>query len=100
MPTSDWDHLETSSKEDEQPKSPEEDVDRLGVRISLLVLCVALFLAANWVMRTASFQKCSALENVTQRNTCYDELRNELLKPPANDPLRTRGGTSGWAPLR
>jgi hypothetical protein len=35
------------------------------------------------VIRTASFQKCSALENVTQRNTCYDELRNELLKPPA-----------------
>ena len=77
------DHLETSSKEDEQPKSPEEDVDRLGVRISLLVLCVALFLAANWVIRTASFQKCSALEHVTQRNACYDELRNELLKPPA-----------------
>jgi hypothetical protein len=39
MPTSDWDHLETPSKEDEQPKSPEEDVDRLGVRISLLVRC-------------------------------------------------------------
>ena len=83
MQTSSWDDLETTSKEDEQPKSPEEDVDRLGVRISLLVLCVALFLAANWVIRTASFQKCSALENVTQRNTCYDELRNELLKPPA-----------------
>jgi hypothetical protein len=83
MPTSDWDDLETTSKEDEQPKASEDDVDRLGVRISLLVLCVALFLAADWVIRTASFQKCSALENVTQRNTCYDELRNELLKPPA-----------------
>ena len=88
MPTSDWDRLETTSKEDGDsdilpPKAPEDDVDRLGVRISLLVLCVALFLAANWVIRTASFQKCSALENVTQRNTCYDELRNELLKPPA-----------------
>ena len=83
MQTSDWGHLETTSKEDEQPKSPDEDVDRLGVRISLLVLCVALFLAANWVIGTASFQKCSALGNVTQRNTCYDDLRNELLKPPA-----------------
>jgi hypothetical protein len=81
MQTSSWDDLETTSKEDEQPKAL--DVDRLGVRISLLVLCVALFLAANWVIRTASFQKCSALENVIQRNTCYDELRNELLKPPA-----------------
>jgi hypothetical protein len=83
MQTPDWDHLETTSKEDEQPKVPEDDVDRLGVRISLLVLCVALFLATNWPIRTASFQKCSALENVTQRNTCYDELRKELLKPPA-----------------
>ena len=83
MQTSSWDDLETTSKEDEQPKVPEDDVDRLGVRLSLLVLCVALFLAANWVIRTASFQKCSALGNVTQRNTCYDDLRNELLKPPA-----------------
>jgi hypothetical protein len=83
MQTSSWDDLETTSKEDEQPKVPEDDVDRLGVRISLLELCVALFLAANWVIGTASFQKCSALGNVTQRNTCYDDLRNELLKPPA-----------------
>ena len=83
MQTSSWDDLETTSKEEEQPKVPEDDVDRLGVRLSLLVLCVALFLAANWVIGTASFQKCSALGNVTQRNTCYDDLRNELLKPPA-----------------
>jgi hypothetical protein len=83
MQTSDWDHLETTSEEDEQPKGPEDDVDRLGVKISLLVLCVALFLAANWAISTANFQKCSALENVTKRNTCYDELRNELLKLPA-----------------
>ena len=82
MQTSSWDDLETTSKEDEQPKALEDDVDRLGVRISLLVLCVALFLAVNWVIRTASFQKCSALENVTQRDTCSDELRKELLKLP------------------
>ena len=83
MQTSDWDHLETTSEEDEQPKGPEDDVDRLGVKISLLVLCVALFLAANWAISTANFQTCSALENVTKRNTCYDELRSELLKLPA-----------------
>jgi hypothetical protein len=83
MQASDWDHLETTSEEGKQPISPEDDVDRLGVRISLLVLCVALFLAANWVISTANFQKCSALENVTQPNTCYDDLRNELLKLPA-----------------
>jgi hypothetical protein len=82
MQTSDRDHLETTSK-DEQPNAPEDDEDRLGVKISLVVLCFALFLAASWMIRTPSFQKCSALENPTQRNTCYDELRNELLKPPA-----------------
>jgi hypothetical protein len=82
MQARDWDHLEATSEEDEQPKDPEDDVDRLGVKISLLVLCVAFFLAANWVISSANFQKCSALENVTQRNTCYDELRNELLKLP------------------
>ena len=83
MQSSDWDHLETTSEGDEQPRCPEDDVDRFGVWISLSVLCLALFLAANWVISTANFQKCSALENVTQRNTCYDELRNELLKLPA-----------------
>ena len=82
MQVSNWDHLETTSAEDEQPKGPEDDVDRLGVKISLLTLCVALFLAANWVISAANFQKCSALENVTQRNACYDDLRNELLKLP------------------
>lgn len=91
MPTSDWDRLETTSKEDGDsdilpPRAPEDDVDRLGVKISLLVLCVALFLAANWVISSPSFQKCSALENVTRRNTCYDELRNKLLKPPGKGP--------------
>jgi hypothetical protein len=82
MQARDWDQLKATSEEDEQPRGPEDDVDRLGVKISLLVLCVALFLAANWGISTANFQKCSALENVTQRNTCYDELRNELLKLP------------------
>jgi hypothetical protein len=82
MPTSSSDGLETASKEDEQPNAPEDGVDRLAIKISLLVLCVALFLAAYWMMRAPSFPKCSALENVTERNTCYDKLRSDLLKPP------------------
>ena len=91
MQPSDWDHLDTTSKDDDgrdllQPKSPEDEVDRLGVKITLLVLCVALFLAAMWVIGGSSFQKCSAIENVAQRNACYGELRNELLKPPAKGP--------------
>ena len=42
-----------------------------------------LFIAAIWVTSRPSFEKCSALENVTERNACYDGLRKELLKPPA-----------------
>ena len=82
MPTSSSDDQETTSKGGEQPKAPRDDVERLAIRISLLVLCVALFLAAYWMMRAPSFPKCSALEKVTERNTCYDKLRNDLLKPP------------------
>jgi hypothetical protein len=88
MQTSEWDHFDTTSKHDDeddipQPKTPEDVVDQLGVKISLLALCIALFLAAMWVMSSLSFQKCSALETLAQRDACYGELRNELLKPPA-----------------
>jgi hypothetical protein len=57
--------------------------DRFGVRTALLVLCIALFIAATWVTSRPSFEKCGGLENVTERNACYDALRKELLKPPA-----------------
>jgi hypothetical protein len=41
------------------------------------------FIAAIWFVRSPSFEKCSALENATDRNACFDRLRKELLKPPA-----------------
>jgi hypothetical protein len=91
MQTSEWDHLQTTSKDEGdgdllQPETQEDGVDRLGVKISLLVLCVGLLLAVIWVISSPSFQKCSALEDGTQRNACYGDLRNELLKPPAKGP--------------
>jgi hypothetical protein len=64
-------------------KSPEDSADRFGVNLSLLILCVALLIAALGLMVSPSFEKCSALANVTQRNACYGELRNDLMKPPA-----------------
>jgi hypothetical protein len=87
MQTSDWDHLDTASKDDDEsdiarPKTPADFVDQLGLKIAVLVLCVALFLAATWVLTSPSFQKCSALETSAQRSACYSDLRNELLKPP------------------
>jgi hypothetical protein len=73
------------------PESPEEFIDRFGVRTALLVLCLAFFIAAIWVVSRPSFEKCSALENVTERNACFETLRNDLLKPPAKGADIPRG---------
>src|SRR6516162_10515251 len=67
------------------PDSPEERVERFGLLAAALVLCIAFFIAALW-LRLPSFQKCSALENATERHACYDALRNDLTKPPAKGP--------------
>jgi hypothetical protein len=80
-------YLETITNDDEydlaEPKSPEEPIDRFGMRVSLLMLCVGLFFAAAWMISRPSFEKCLALENATERHACYDNVRAELLKPPA-----------------
>jgi hypothetical protein len=86
METSEWDYLDTALKDDDETdfacKTPADFVDQLGFKVAVSVLCVALFLAALWVLSGPSFQKCSAIEDAAQRNACYSELRNELLKPP------------------
>ena len=65
------------------PKSPDQFGDQFGIRTALVVFCIAFFIAAIWFLSSPSFEKCSAVENVTDRNACYDGLRKELLKPPA-----------------
>jgi hypothetical protein len=49
-------YLETISNDNEydlpETKSPEELVDRFGIRISLLIMCVGLFIAALWMVAT------------------------------------------------
>ena len=82
------DHDENDAPE---PKSPEALVDQFGIRTALLMLCIASFIAAMWLASRPSFEKCSALENVTERNACYDGLRNDLLKPPAKGPDIPKG---------
>jgi hypothetical protein len=69
------------------PKSAEERLDQFGVRTALFVLAVAFFIGVMWLINSPSFEKCSALENITERNACFDALRNELLKPPAKGPV-------------
>ena len=66
-----------------ESESPEDLADSFGINISLLILCIALLIAGIWMISGPSFERCSALSDVTQRNACYDELRNELMKPPA-----------------
>ena len=57
--------------------------DRMGIRIALVALCVASILTAVWFVSGPSFEKCTAVANVTDRNACYDDLRRDLSKPPA-----------------
>jgi hypothetical protein len=78
MPGSKWD-FDTTTDSDVRdvlrPKSPEELADQFGSKTALLVLCIALFIAAIWFVSSPSFEKCSAVENITDRNACYDGLR-------------------------
>ena len=74
-----------------RPKSPEDLTDQMGVRVALVVLCVASFIAAVWFWGGPSFEKCSAIANVADRNACYEALRKELLKPPAKGAEIPRG---------
>jgi hypothetical protein len=86
MQGSKWD-LDTTTDNDagDVPwqKSPEQSADQFGIRIALLVLCMAFFIAAIWFVSSPSFEKCSAVDNVMERNACYEAVRKELLKPPA-----------------
>ena len=84
MPVSTWDfNTDNDARDVLRPKSQEELADQFGIRSALLVLGIAFFIAAIWFVSSPSFEKCSAVENATDRNACYDGLRTELLKPPA-----------------
>ena len=74
------------------PDSAEESVDRFGLRTALILLCITFFVAAVWFMNMPSFEKCSALASVTDRNICYEALRKELLKPPTKGAAIPGGG--------
>jgi hypothetical protein len=65
------------------PETSEDRVDRFGLRTAFDVLVIALFVAAFWLANRPTFEKCSALENVTERDACYEKLRDDLSKPPA-----------------
>jgi hypothetical protein len=86
MQASKWDLDKTTDNDAgdlSSRKSPEAFADQFGIRTALLVLCIASFIAAIWFVSRPTFEKCAAIENVTDRNACYDGLRKELLKPPA-----------------
>jgi hypothetical protein len=87
MQANEW-HPVTNAQDDDEnevtkPASPEDLTDRFGINLSLLILCIGLLFAGIWMISGPSFERCSALSEVTQRNACYSELRNELMKPPA-----------------
>ena len=68
------------------PDSPEQRVDRFGLLIAFFALAIAFFIAAIWFLNRPSFEKCSTLQSVAERNACYDKLRNDLSQPPAKGP--------------
>jgi hypothetical protein len=85
---------------EESADSPEESADRFGIRLSLLIASMGLFMAAVWAVSGPSFGKCSALEDLTERHACYDNLRNEQSKPPAKgatSPLMSASGPDSRA---
>jgi hypothetical protein len=90
MQDSEWD-LDHRMDEVVPPESPEGRIDRYGIRTALLALVVALFVAAMWLANRPSFEKCSTLENATERYACYDKLRDDLSKPPAKGADAPRG---------
>ncbi len=86
MQASKWDFdttLDDDTHDVPSPSSSEALADRLGIRAALLGLCIASLIAAIWFVRSPSFEKCSTIENAADRNACYEQLRQELLKPPA-----------------
>ncbi len=72
-------------------RSPEDLADHFGINLSLLIICVGLLIAAVWLVSNPSFEKCSAFDNATQRNACYGELRNDLMKTPAKGGVMPAG---------
>jgi hypothetical protein len=86
MTRAEWD-FDTTMDDDAnnalRAKSPEDLIDQRGIWTALLVLCIASFTAAIWFVNGPSFEKCSAVENLADRNACYEGLRKELSKPPA-----------------
>src|SRR5262245_10755450 len=94
MQAQNWD-FDTTNDNDTgdvlQTKSPDDLADQRGIKISLLVFCIASFIAAIGFLRSPSFEKCSAMQNLTDRNACYEELRKDLMKPPAKGADIPRG---------
>jgi hypothetical protein len=65
------------------PATPEDRIDRFGFRTALLLLAIASFIAALWFINRPTFEKCSTLESIAERSSCYEKLRDDLSKPPA-----------------
>jgi hypothetical protein len=94
MTRTEWDFdttVEDDVRDALRPKSPEDLADQFGIRSALVILCIASFIAAIWFVGTPSFEKCSAVENTTDRNACFESLRQEFLKPPAKGADIPRG---------
>jgi hypothetical protein len=69
MPTSHHSFDEPAPLEADHPRipeTPEDVIDRVGIRLAMLVLCVACLIAALSVLSTPSFEKCTVLTSASE----------------------------------
>jgi len=86
MTRTEWDFdttMDDDASDGLRPRSPEDLADQFGIMSTLILLCLAFVIAAIRFVSSPSFEKCSAVDNLTDRYDCYEQLRKESLKPPA-----------------
>jgi hypothetical protein len=81
----DWSRDLEFDEPDEAWRWTEEptQAERVGMITSVIVVTVSLALLVVWAESRSSFERCSALTDFNARVTCYEELRQQEMRPPA-----------------
>jgi hypothetical protein len=77
---------ELTANEFRQLRWQDEDqtpAERAGLAISVAVLVVSLIALVMWAESRSSFERCSARVDADARAACYEELRQQEMRPPA-----------------
>jgi hypothetical protein len=80
-----WSIDEESDVSEEAPAASFEE--RLGISVSLLLLCVGLIILALSFGTQPGFEKCGAVVSSAERLACYDQRSDDLQRPPAKGAI-------------